>query len=271
MGWMWSSSSSPSKGPNSNSNSSSPEESNQSTTTATAKQVESEYSDPEIAKFMAQIQAEFGGDSSSSSNTKPTNPTPTPDTEKPASTPTTTSASQSKPSTWSSLWGSSQATQDPSPATTPQTQTQATPWTPSQLDPVSESLLPTTMSCRAAFDAAFHCNSLGGQWTSVYRAGGVRSCGEHWDDFWFCMRARAYSSPRKEDAIRDHYRRREYHRYFAPGRPSSADVWESRDGLVNPGDAFAEPLHMPDVSDEEWRRREIERRRLVQERLSRGE
>lgn len=121
------------------------------------------------------------------------------------------------------------------------------------------------MSCRQAFDAAFHCNSLGGQWTSVYRAGSVRSCSEHWDDFWFCMRTRAYSSPQKEEAIRDHYRKKEYAKYFAPGRPSSTDVWEPRTEKVEPGSAFREPLDMPDVSDEEWRRREIERRRRVQE------
>lgn len=123
------------------------------------------------------------------------------------------------------------------------------------------------MSCRQAFDAAFHCNSLGGQWLSVYREGGVRSCSEHWDDFWFCMRARAYSSPAKEDAIRDRYRRKELARYHAPGKPSSADVWEPRTELLPPGSAFANPYVKPDVSDEEWRRREMEHWRAVREML----
>lgn len=143
--------------------------------------------------------------------------------------------------------------------------------TPDRLDPISESLLPTTMSCRNAFDAAFHCNSLGGQWTSVYRAGSVRSCSEQWDDFWFCMRTRAYAPPQKEEAIRAHYRAKEWAKYHAPGRTSSADVWEARTDKVEPGTAFRESLDMPDVSDEEWRRREIERRRQVQEMLSREE
>ncbi|KAI1765862.1 hypothetical protein GGR53DRAFT_488560 [Hypoxylon sp. FL1150] len=125
------------------------------------------------------------------------------------------------------------------------------------------------MSCRNAFDAAFHCNSLGGQWTSVYREGSVRSCSEHWDDFWFCMRTRAYSHPQKEEAIRAYYRAKEWAKYHAPGRPSSADVWEARTEKIEPGTAFRESLDMPDVSDEEWRRREIERRRQVQEMLSR--
>ncbi|KAI0131313.1 hypothetical protein F4814DRAFT_405641 [Daldinia grandis] len=123
------------------------------------------------------------------------------------------------------------------------------------------------MSCRQAFDAAYHCNSLGGQWVSVYRSGTMRSCSEHWDDFWFCMRARTYSGPQKEEAIRAYYRRKEYLKYHAPGRPSSVDVWEPRDEKVQPDTAFREHLDMPNISDEEWRRLEMERRRQVQEQL----
>ena len=55
-----------------------------------------------------------------------------------------------------------------------------------KIDPLS--LYPTTMSCRAAFDSAFHCQSLGGQFISVYRYGNMRSCSDHWSHFWFCMR-----------------------------------------------------------------------------------
>ncbi|OTA94048.1 hypothetical protein M434DRAFT_395122 [Hypoxylon sp. CO27-5] len=248
MGWMWSSQSTPPKVPNSSTNS------------ETTKQPESEsdYSDPEIAKFFAQIQAEFGGNRKPNEKAQPTS---TPESEKN----TTTSNSSSSSSSWS-LWGSKPSDSPSSPFPLPSTKPpiQQT-WTPQRLDPVTESLLPTSMSCRQAFDAAFHCNSLGGQWTSVYRAGTVRSCSEHWDDFWFCMRTRAYSSPQKEEAIRDHYRKKEYAKYFAPGRVSSTDVWEPRSEKVEPGTAFREPLDMPDVSDEEWRRREIERRRRVQE------
>lgn len=124
------------------------------------------------------------------------------------------------------------------------------------------------MSCRQAFDAAFHCNSLGGQWLSVYREGGVRSCSEKWDDFWFCMRTRAYApGSAKDDAVRDHYRRKELARYHGPGKPSSLDVWEPRTELLPPGSAFAHPYVRPDVGDEEWRRREIEHWRAVRQAL----
>lgn len=125
------------------------------------------------------------------------------------------------------------------------------------------------MSCREAFDAAYHCNSLGGQWMSVYRAGSVRSCSEKWDDFWFCMRTRTYASPQKEDAIREYYRNKEWTKYHAPGRPSSVDVWEPRREKVEPGTEFPGGFDMPNVSDEEWRILEIENRRRVQENLSR--
>ncbi|KAI0843332.1 hypothetical protein F5Y06DRAFT_254676 [Hypoxylon sp. FL0890] len=261
MGWMWSSQSSPSKGPNSNSNTS--DESNKP-----SKQAEPNYDDPEIAKFFAQIQAEFGKSADQAqptSDPEPENKTTSTSTSTPTSPPP-----QSSSSSWTrSLWGSqpaSPASPSPSPLKATKPPAHST-WTPERLDPVSESLLPTTMSCRQAFDAAFHCNSIGGQWTSVYRSGSVRSCNEHWDDFWFCMRTRTYSRQQKEDAIKDRYRRKEYAKYFAPGRASSTDVWEPRMQKVEPGTAFREPLDLPDVSDEEWRRREIERRRAVQEML----
>lgn len=127
------------------------------------------------------------------------------------------------------------------------------------------------MSCRQAFDTAFHCNSLGGQWTSVYRAGTVRSCSEHWDNFWFCMRTRAYTGETKDEAIRDYYRQRELAKYYGPGKPKSTDVWEAREEKVAPGTAFQKKYEMPDISDEEWWQMEIEHRRKVQEELQRKE
>ncbi|KAI1095415.1 hypothetical protein F5B19DRAFT_489550 [Rostrohypoxylon terebratum] len=273
MGWMWSSSQPPSKGPDSNSNSSSePPKSSPPT-----KQVESEYSDPEIAKFMAQLQSEFGD---SGSKTKPVEPAKPAESSKPAPPSSSSSApdpiAPPKSSDWTRpLWSAFSKPSTTSTSTTPPTPSPSQPnpqtWTPTQLDPLSESLLPTTMSCRTTFDAAFHCNSLGGQWLSVYREGNVRSCSEHWDDFWFCMRTRALASPQKENMIRDRYRRKEYAKYYAPGQPSSTDVWESRTEKLEPGTAFNEPLEMPDVSDEEWRRQEIERRRRVREMLEKEE
>ncbi|RYP67938.1 hypothetical protein DL771_006971 [Monosporascus sp. 5C6A] len=280
MGWMWSSSSPPAATPSKGAGPDRGEARTQPQTQAPAAPAArgaqtasttttTDYGDPEIAKFMAQLHEEFGGKPSAaeptkSSTTASTSPEPAP---------------TNKPSSWS-FWrtSSSQQHQQPPPPSEPTTsrpstttpdRSSTTTSTPQRLDPLSESLLPTTMSCRAAFDAAFHCNSLGGQWTSVYRSGGVRSCSEHWDDFWFCMRTRTYPGPLKEEAIRDHYRRRELARYHGPGKPSSTDVWEPRTERLPPGAAFREPLGpMPhDLSDEEWYAMEIERRRRVQEAL----
>ncbi|KAI5864283.1 hypothetical protein GGS23DRAFT_491936 [Durotheca rogersii] len=268
MGWLWSSPSS-SDGPNPGSNSRAAAEKPAPTAPPPAKPAaESEYSDPEIAKFIAQLQAELGGSGSGSKPSPESAPEPATTTPTPSTASSNTSSSSSSP--WS-LWSSS--TQDSPPpyssrfSASSVSSTGASAPGPGSLDPVGESLLPTTMSCRQAFDAAFHCNSIGGQWTSVYRYGTARSCSEHWDDFWFCMRTRAYSGPTRERAIRDHYRRRNYDKYYAPGRPSSADVWEPRSERLPVGEAFREPIETPDVDDEEWRRLEIERRRRIREAL----
>ncbi|KAI1479514.1 hypothetical protein F4774DRAFT_127825 [Daldinia eschscholtzii] len=259
MGWMWSSQS-PSAPKGSGSNAHSADESNNNSNKPAAppsKQSESDYGDPEIAKFMSQLQAEFGSNinnnksAASSSSSHPESETRrNPSSILPQTESTT---SQSSSSSITSLFWSS-----PSPPE---------PTIPATLDPVTESLLPTSMSCRQAFDAAYHCNSLGGQWVSVYRSGEMRSCSEHWDDFWFCMRTRTYSPQQKEDAIKAHYRRKEFLKYHAPGRPSSTDVWQPREEKIPYDTAFRVPLDMPNVSDEEWRRLEIERRRKVQEQL----
>ncbi|KAH0496679.1 hypothetical protein TgHK011_004030 [Trichoderma gracile] len=135
------------------------------------------------------------------------------------------------------------------------------------LSPVAESLLPTDMSCRQAFDLAWSCNSLGGQWNAVYRHGEMRSCSHLWDDFWFCMRTKSYSGPLKERAVRDHYRRKEYEKYYAPGARSSEDVWEARERKVEPGTAFAEAVEIATVDDNEWRRLEEERRKKIRQDL----
>lgn len=63
---------------------------------------------------------------------------------------------------------------------------------------LEEELLPTDMSCRQAFDAAFYCQSLGGQFMHVYRYGGMGSCSENWKDFWFCMRIKSYTEDQKK-------------------------------------------------------------------------
>ncbi|KAI1262372.1 hypothetical protein F5Y18DRAFT_430269 [Xylariaceae sp. FL1019] len=257
MGWLWASPPPPPSGGNIKKSEEKP--------TAPPKAPEPQYSDPELAKFIAQVQAEFG-DNSKPSETEPTRrataPKPKPtEAAEPISTPSTATSASS----WSP-WGSS--TPKPSPFQsdpTPYVKQPASAQSPSadgKLDPLSESLLPTTMSCRQAFDHAFHCNSLGGQWTSVYRSGGIRSCSEQWDDFWFCMRTRVYTGEMKENAIRDYYRKKEIAKY-GEGMPKSTDIWEARTERLE--GAFQERYELPDMSDTEWRRQDLERRRKIRE------
>jgi hypothetical protein len=257
MGWMWSSAPSPAQG-------SAPSKAEAAQKAARSRQAEEDQADVELAKFMAEIQADLSGG-------KPSGDAAAAQPEPKAPSATATPAAAQPGSSWLSLWGTSKAAANPNPPASEILSATAkrasdAPAQPARLDPLSESLLPTTMSCRQAFDTAFHCNSLGGQWTAVYREGTMRSCSEHWDDFWFCMRTRAYAEPQKSEAIRDHYRQRELRKY-GHGRPNSTDVWESRSETVPPGSAFRQRYEMPDVSDEEWQRLEIERRRKVQEAL----
>jgi hypothetical protein len=82
---------------------------------------------------------------------------------------------------------------------------------------------------------------MGGQWNAVYRYGEMRSCSEHWDDFWFCMRTKSYSPEMRAKAVQAHYRNKEYAKYGAE-KPSSEDIWQSRDDTVEPGSVFNEPI-----------------------------
>ncbi|KAI9051423.1 hypothetical protein LZ554_004469 [Drepanopeziza brunnea f. sp. 'monogermtubi'] len=134
----------------------------------------------------------------------------------------------------------------------------------SESEPLSSQLLPTTMSCRAAFDQAFYCNSFGGRWNDLYRYGTLRSCSDDWGDFWFCMRTRTYPRDQKAAAIKGHYRERERLKYAKElGRESSEDVWRSRERKVELGTAFTKRFEDFGGTDEEWRAREMERRREV--------
>jgi hypothetical protein len=121
------------------------------------------------------------------------------------------------------------------------------------------------MSCRDAFDYAWHCNSPGAQFNAVYRYGAVRSCSDLWDDFWFCMRTKSFSPEMRAEAVRAHFRARQEEKYYAPGTQSSEDVWESRERLVAPGTAFRAPFDDPREDDTEWRLQEMERRRRIRE------
>ncbi|KAH0840473.1 hypothetical protein FOPE_06002 [Fonsecaea pedrosoi] len=105
------------------------------------------------------------------------------------------------------------------PSTTP------SPQAPSQTDISPNSLYPTELSCRSAFDYAMFCQSFGGQFVNVYRYGSFRSCSNHWDDFWLCMKTRNWKKEDRERAIQEHYRKKAVK--WKTG-PSSEDVWEVR-------------------------------------------
>ncbi|MCJ1292786.1 hypothetical protein MMC34_004339 [Xylographa carneopallida] len=122
---------------------------------------------------------------------------------------------------------------------------------PSQVNHSSiapERLYPTSMSCRTAFDAAFYCQSFGGQFTNLYRYGGMRSCSDQWANFWFCMRTNrgAMGEEWKKRKIQEHYAGRA--RKYQVG-PSSEDVWEMREEIVE--GAFEGDL---EAVEEEWRK-----------------
>lgn len=115
---------------------------------------------------------------------------------------------------------------------------------------------------------AFYCQSFGGQWNAIYRYGEMRSCGELWDDFFFCMRQQGTPPGEvKENMVREHYRRKELAKY-GPGRPSSEDVWRERKERVAPGEAFAGAAEPPRVSDAEYQKWEMERTERIRKGLS---
>ena len=125
---------------------------------------------------------------------------------------------------------------------------------------LEDSLYPTNMSCREAFDAAFYCQSMGGKFNDVYRYGGIQSCSDHWKSFWFCMRSKSYPDEQRGDMIRDHYKKKDLKYKLGP---SSEDIWEGRDQKVDWGTAFNQSVEqlMAGESNEEWNKRESERRK----------
>ncbi|EEH03792.1 conserved hypothetical protein [Histoplasma capsulatum G186AR] len=160
-----------------------------------------ELADLELATFIKSLRD--GNDDTSQSSRPPQPPSSTP--LSPNSKPTTTESTTTPPS--------------PTRSTDLTDPTE----TPANISP--ETLYPTSMSCRSAFDYAFFCQSLGGQWVNVYRYGELRSCSEHWSDFWFCMRTRSYSAEEKARMVADRYRRKAVK--YKTG-PSSEDVWDVR-------------------------------------------
>jgi hypothetical protein len=115
--------------------------------------------------------------------------------------------------------------------------TQPTPTTTSSDEDALDPTLPYTMSCRAAFDSAFYCSSLGGHFNDIYRYGQLRSCSEHWNDFWFCMRVKNSYNPRdvKERMVQQRYREKEEK---LKSGPNSEDVWRKRGAAERVEGAF---------------------------------
>ncbi|KAF1812215.1 hypothetical protein P152DRAFT_449495 [Eremomyces bilateralis CBS 781.70] len=145
--------------------------------------------------------------------------------DKPSS-PSSSSSSPPQPSTIAP------STESPPPSTPPQTTTSTSTTTPSSStttppSPLRTATLPTTLSCRASFDSAFYCQSLGGKFNDIYRHGALRSCSDHWAEFWFCMRIKSKDENYKKEAVRDYFESRERERYGA-GKRSSEEVWEGR-------------------------------------------
>ncbi|ROW17094.1 hypothetical protein VPNG_01039 [Cytospora leucostoma] len=223
--------------------------------------------DPEISRFLEDLMGDVKSTASSENKQSPPPSTSSPADPASGSSSPPAQAPQSSIA-WSSWFSRSSTPTDPFPKssdTPPSSHQQHTPppsatdtlqagettTTPSspdgetRLSPLAESLLPTTMDCEQAFNQAFYCQSLGGQWNNIYRYGGVKSCSENWDDFWFCMRVKGYGAGKvRDDSIREYYRKKHLAKY-GPGKPSSEDVWREREERLPPGAAFTEPVEAP--------------------------
>ncbi|KAI6778805.1 uncharacterized protein J7T54_007458 [Emericellopsis cladophorae] len=242
MGWLWASGSP--KEPTAPPADKAATTTTASPSTSTPRTAPNEPSmDPEIQKFF---------DLFNNDGKKPEAPTPA-QKSSPTSSSTSQAESESK-SSWFTLKASKSI--DPASENAP------------PRDPLSEALLPTEMSCRQAFDLAWACNSLGGQFNAVYRNGEMRSCSQQWDDFWFCMRTKSHTGAVKADAVRQHYRNKEYEKYYKPGARSSEDIWQSRDWVVRDDEVFTQAFDASTQrDDDEWRRNDNERRRQLRESL----
>ena len=109
------------------------------------------------------------------------------------------------------------------------------------------------LSCRAAFDYAFFCQSMGGQWTNVYRYGELRSCSHLWKEFWLCMRAKSYPEEERRKIVKQH--NIEKLKKWRTG-PSSEDIWDVRDKLdLNEPEPFKGDFVKLEKEIEEWKKR----------------
>jgi hypothetical protein len=239
MGWFWQTPSPNSKaGPAQTPSNEIPP----SSSTTTSSTPESDPVDREFAAFLAQLMSEA----------KPASQKSEPQSQPQPSQRSSSSSRSWLPGASSSSLSSSQQTPT----------TYRDPSSPSTA--LSERQYPTSLSCRDMFDYAYHCNGLGGQWVSVYRDGKMQSCSEQWDDFWFCMRTRSLPADVRAEQIRERWRAKEEARYYAPGKRSSDDIWESRTEPVQPDSEFKVPFDPPNRNDgPEFHRKEWENRRRM--------
>lgn len=112
-----------------------------------------------------------------------------------------------------------------------------------------DSLYPSEIHCRSAFDYALFCQSFGGQFVNIYRYGQFRSCSNHWEDFWLCMRTRQWDEKDRVKAIKEHYRKKAVK--YKTG-PSSEDIWEVRREPVK--DAFQDSLEELEAKIQHWKK-----------------
>ncbi|KAK4142811.1 uncharacterized protein C8A04DRAFT_12967 [Dichotomopilus funicola] len=268
MGWFWQSSTPPPTGSNSSpsssptavrTSSSATGSSSSQSPSATNQSKPTNSSDREMALFMDMFMKDAQKSSSQS------NPSQNP--PQPPSHPNSQSSSSSS-SSWLPWASNSSTTTGPSQDHQQQHHPQEKDTRSPHSISMSEHSLPTTLSCRDAFDYAWHCHTPGSQWNAVYRYGTVRPCTELWDDFWFCMRTKSFSPEARAEAIREHYRAKETAKY-GRGGPSSEDVWESREERVVEGTVFRTPFEAPAVDDDEVRRQDAEWRRARREKVER--
>lgn len=246
MGWLWATPSPPSD-PNRNNT---PQTQKPDAKNETPKRDDTKESDSDLNQFLAELRADL---SKPDSKRDAAPPKPQPPSTQPSATTSTLSS-------WFNTLSPkpSQEEETPTPTSTSRNPTPGS-------EALAHSLRPSSMSCRQAFDLAYACQSIGGQFTSVYREGGLRSCSHLWDDFWFCMRMKSYTGPVSEEMIREHYRKKDLEKYG--GKPNSEDVWASREEKVAPGSVFREPIVEEVVSDEEWQLMEIQRRKEIRKQL----
>ena len=116
-----------------------------------------------------------------------------------------------------------------------------------------QALADEELSCRTAFDYAFFCQSMGGQWTNLYRYGELRSCSHLWKEFWLCMRAKGYNEEDRRKIIKQH--NIEKLKSFRKG-PSSEDIWDIREKLdLDAPEPFKGDFVKLEKEVEEWKKR----------------